>query len=312
MDVLSQALTAARTGHPVSYRVDCRPPWGRAFPSVPGVGFHVVLEGSVWLIARTGRPVPLGVGDVVVFPHGHGHAMADRPDTPLLPMSYVPEAVPDDDRRTTAVGPDGSGAGGAGAAMLCGMYRLTRERAHPLLAGLPEMIHLPARLGRHNHLRSTIDLLADELRRPGPGSHVATTALIDLLLVHLLRGWYESTSTAGWAAALTDPAVSAALRAIHAEPARPWKVEGLAALSGVSRASFARRFKDLTSQGPLSYVTWWRLTLAANLLRGTDAPIATVARQVGYTSEFAFANAFKREYGTAPGRYRRPEGAEGA
>ncbi|MEV4352675.1 AraC family transcriptional regulator [Actinoplanes sp. NPDC049596] len=306
MDVLSQALVAARTGHPTSYRVECRRPWGRVFPAVPGAGFHVILEGSAWVMPTTGQPVSLSVGDVVVFPHGHPHAMADHPDTPLRPMPYVPETTLDTEQGSTTVGPDGSGPGTIGAVMLCSMYGFTRERPHPLLAGLPDMIHLPAQLGQDNHLRPTIDLLAGELRQARPGSHAAITALIDLLLVQLLRSWYEGAAETGWAAALKDPSVSAALRAIHAEPARHWKVEDLGALTGTSRAAFARRFKHLISQGPLGYLTWWRMTLAADLLRRTDAPIAAVARQVGYTSEFAFANAFKREYGMAPGRYRRP------
>ena len=75
--------------------------------------------------------------------------------------------------------------------------------------------------------------------------------------------------------------------------------------AGLSRAAFARRFAALVGQPPLTYLTWWRMTLAARLLRSGDAPLATVARKVGYTSEFAFANAFKREYGLAPGGFRR-------
>jgi AraC-like DNA-binding protein len=51
------------------------------------------------------------------------------------------------------------------------------------------------------------------------------------------------------------------------------------------------------------------MTLAARLLREGDAPLATVARKVGYTSEFAFAHAFKREYGLAPGGFRRSTSA---
>jgi AraC-like DNA-binding protein len=60
----------------------------------------------------------------------------------------------------------------------------------------------------------------------------------------------------------------------------------------------------LTSRPPLAYLSWWRMTLAARLLRDSDAPLSSLAKQTGYTSEYAFANAFKREYGIAPGRYR--------
>lgn len=72
----------------------------------------------------------------------------------------------------------------------------------------------------------------------------------------------------------------------------------------MSRSAFARRFALLAGRPPLAYLSWWRMTLAARLLRESDAPLSAVARQTGYTSEYAFANAFKREFGIAPGRYR--------
>lgn len=109
----------------------------------------------------------------------------------------------------------------------------------------------------------------------------------------------------GWASALNDPFTTAALQAIHRDPARPWTVATLAAEAGLSRAPFARRFATLLGQPPLTYLTWRRMTTAARLLQESDAPLSAIAAEVGYTSEFAFANAFKRQHGTAPGRYRR-------
>jgi AraC-like DNA-binding protein len=93
--------------------------------------------------------------------------------------------------------------------------------------------------------------------------------------------------------------------AMHGDPARPWTVGELAARTGLSRSAFARRFTALVGRPPLTYLGWWRMTMAAKRLRESDAPLSVVAKQIGYTSEFAFANAFKREYGIAPGRYRR-------
>ncbi|WP_370457885.1 helix-turn-helix transcriptional regulator [Actinoplanes sp. OR16] len=92
---------------------------------------------------------------------------------------------------------------------------------------------------------------------------------------------------------------------MHRDPAHPWTVATLAAEGQLSRAPFARRFTALVGRPPLSYLTWWRMTTAARLLRQDDTPLSAISSKVGYTSEFAFANAFKRQYGTAPGRYRR-------
>jgi AraC-like DNA-binding protein len=192
---------------------------------------------------------------------------------------------------------------------LCGAYQLDPARAHPLLRDLPEVLHLPARLGHHAELRAAVDLLGAELQRPRLGADALIAALLDLLLLYLLRSWFDeqpaSGTATGWAAALRDPAIGAAIHAIHRDPARPWTVESLGAHVGLSRAAFARRFTTLVGQPPLAYLTWWRMTSAARLLVDSDAPLAAVAARVGYTSEFAFATAFKRHVGTPPGTYRR-------
>jgi AraC-like DNA-binding protein len=198
---------------------------------------------------------------------------------------------------------------GAETVLLCGAYQLDRSRSHPLLDDLPEVIHLPARLGHQPSLRAAVDLLCSELEQPRPGADITVPALLDVLLLLILRTWLHQRppgqAATGWAAVLNDPAITAALRGIHGDLARPWTVQDLAAQAGLSRAAFARRFTALAGQPPLAYLTWWRLTTAARLLRHSDAPLSTVATQIGYTSEYAFANAFKREYGIAPGRYRR-------
>nr|WP_246001678.1 helix-turn-helix transcriptional regulator [Allorhizocola rhizosphaerae] len=127
-----------------------------------------------------------------------------------------------------------------------------------------------------------------------------------MLLLFVLRAWFDEQPDArgGWAAVLRDPAIVAALEGIHREPARAWTVEELARLAGLSRSAFAKRFTALVGRPPLAYLTWWRMTTAARLLRSSDTSLRAVAAKAGYASEFAFAKAFKREYGTAPGRYR--------
>lgn len=80
-----------------------------------------------------------------------------------------------------------------------------------------------------------------------------------MLLLHVLRAWLDDRAAAehptGWAAALADPPVSAALRAVHDEPRRAWTVEELGARAGLSRSAFARRFAALVGRPPLAYLT---------------------------------------------------------
>jgi AraC-like DNA-binding protein len=312
VDVLSDVIAVMRTGQPRSARVTWHAPWAQRFASVPGsAGFQVILQGPCWLVPPDTDPMPLAPGDVVFLPHGRGHTLADNPST----RPTAPACDPNDpqflERHTTDTVGAPAGADAPASVTLCGAYQLDPARAHPLLRDLPELIHLPAHLGRHPELRATVDLLATELQIPRLGTDAVIPALLDTLLLYILRTWFEEQpargTATGWAAALSDPATTAALQAMHHDPARPWTVATLAAEAGLSRAPFARRFTGFLGQPPLSYLTWWRMTTAARLLRESDAPLSLIAGKVGYASEFAFAHAFKRQYGTAPGRYRRVE-----
>ncbi|MGI5526418.1 AraC family transcriptional regulator [Streptomyces syringium] len=298
MDVLSDAVAALRTGRPYSALSGRHGRWRTDIEPFAGAGFHVVLRGSCLMLPQGGgEPITLAAGDVVFLPHGTPHALIgcdDPADTPSDTVA-VPCAAPQADPSHAPL------------VLLCGAYRLDQTRAHPLLADFPEVIHLPAHHGRHPALRATVTLLGDELQSPGQGTDATLPALLDLLLIYLMRAWFDERSArpgTGWCRALADPAIGAALRTVHDDPARPWTVADLAGRAGLSRAAFARRFTTLVGRPPLTYLTWWRLTLAASLLRESDAPLAAVAQRVGYTSQFAFATAFKRAYGVSAGRYR--------
>lgn len=311
MDILTEALGSMRTGSPASVRTEGRAPWGLRLPPVAGAGFHVVLYGTCWLIpledasgggpARP-EPIALSTGDVIFLRDGRGHILADHPATAAeeeRPEQYCPGSP----IGTVTVGGDGPRT-----SLLCGNYHLDQGRPHPLVRQLPEVIHLQTRHGHHPELSAAVQLLGAELENPRIGSDGIVPALIDSLLLYILRAWFEARPAAaaeGWAAALGDPAVAPALAAVHDDPSAPWTVEALAGRAGLSRAAFARRFTALVGEPPMAYLTRWRMTTAAELLRGSDAPLAAVATRTGYASEFAFAKAFKRAYGLAPGVYRR-------
>jgi AraC-like DNA-binding protein len=306
LDILTEVLASMRTGRPMSVRTTGRAPFGLRLPPVAGAGFHVVLSGTCWLVpledAAPQPSLPLGPGDVVFLRDGRGHILADHPDTPAE-VERESQFSPGSPLGTVTVGGDGPRTN-----LLCGNYHLDQARPHPLVRQLPEIIHLPANPVRHPELASAIQLLRAELEQPRPGSAGIVPALIDSLLLYILRAWLEQGPAAqarGWAAALGDRAVAPALAAIHEKPGAQWTVEALAARAGLSRAAFARRFNDLVGEPPMAYLTRWRMTTAARLLRESEVPLSTVAARTGYGSEYAFAKAFKREYGQAPGGYRR-------
>ncbi|MFE1313565.1 AraC family transcriptional regulator [Streptomyces sp. NPDC058755] len=298
MDVVSDAISAVRAGRPSSNRLRVRGSWSVRLAPYEGAGFHVVLSGACRLVPDGGGdPVSLGTGDVVLLPHGAGHVLADR----AAGAAEVRRAVPFEEVRDTDVGLPGSGTG---VELLCGKYRLDRSRTHPLLAELPQVVHLPHRVGDHPELRTAVDLLARELDERRPGSCLALPSLLDLLLIYMVRAWMAGAETGAWPAVLNDPVTTAALRALHSDPAAPWTADRLAAEAGVSRATLSRRFTSLVGRPPMAYLTWWRLTMAATRLRDSDVPLATVARETGYGSPYALSHAFSREFGITPGRYR--------
>ncbi|CAK7284044.1 cupin domain-containing protein [Streptomyces misionensis] len=299
MDVVSDAISAVHLGHPWSHRLRTSESWCARLDPYDGAGFYVVLKGRCWLLTDSSAPLPLGVGDAVLLPHGTGHVIADFPvDAAAAKKKAVPfeQWLVETESRTQSDSCE--------TEVLCGKYWLDCSRMHPLMAELPEVVHLPSRVGSHLELRAAIDLLAGELDEMRPGSCVALPSLLDLLLVYMIRAWMTEAPSGAWPRVLGDPVVAAALRALHSDPAAPWSNDRLAAEAGVSRPTLARRFTTLVGRPPMAYLTWWRVIRAATLLRDTSDTLATIAGRVGYGSPYALSHAFQREFGTTPGRYR--------
>jgi AraC-like DNA-binding protein len=198
--------------------------------------------------------------------------------------------------RTWGNDPDGS------AMMLSGTYQFDGEVSRRLLAALPAMLVLPDDAGDS----PLIALLGAEIVKDEPGQEAVLDRLLDLLLIAVLRTWLSrpEAQAPAWYQAYGDPVVGRALRMLHNNPAHPWTVATLAAEIGVSRAALARRFTELVGEPPMTFLTGWRLALAADLLREPDATVGAVARQVGYGSPFALSTAFKRVRGISPRQHR--------
>jgi AraC-like DNA-binding protein len=154
-------------------------------------------------------------------------------------------------------------------------------------------------------LAGAVALVRTELTADRPGTSMVLDRLLDVLLVGCLRAlWAQQLRPPIWAGVPQDPAVGAALRALHTRPEHPWTVAELAREAALSRAALARRFAAEVGSPPLTYLTDWRMRLAREALMEEGGTLASVARQIGYASEYAFAAAFKREVGDAPGRWR--------
>lgn len=295
MDLVSKVVRAARVGTPGSRVIRQYDSQGIRFSAFEGTGFHVVLRGTCWLLSEDQDPVGLEPGDVVLVTSGAPHG-----------LSRVPCAL--HDLPSMAVRPAAPRPGPFDFEFLCGVYQFQQGRTPQYFRALPDLITLSPDYDRSPRTRALIDLLSAETSEADLGAAAALPALLDLILIHVLRQWHEQQGSAEWPRT-DDPEIAAALREIHKYPQRRWTVTRLSDVVGLPRTVFTRRFTEGVGRPPMSYLTSWRLSLGARALRETDATLATIAREVGYSTEFAFSGAFTREYGVSPGRFRRSTAA---
>jgi AraC-like DNA-binding protein len=266
-------------------RLELLSPWAFCVPDSVSTALHVVLQGACWLVPKAGLPpLRLGRGDLVLLGHGTGHVLADDASFP----------------------PAGLGRNGRRSLLVSGGYPV--KCPLPLLASLPEVVLVPVDRCRERGVRAIVDLLGAELEKDRPGAGTVVPALADALLPLVVRAWLDDCAEAPHLdplETLSDLEIAGALERIHAEPERAWTITALAREVVLSRSAFAHRFTRAVGEPPHAYLVHWRMTVAGRLLRESDLSLAEVAHHVGYASEFAFAKAFKRDYGIAPGGYRR-------
>ena len=299
-DTLTHVLTALKGDCQVYWYNQLDTPWGLTLPPSEFAYFHV-LERGEGIIKLKGESAvrPVTSGDLVILPHGGGHAIADSArTTPQSLDEFIRLAAEGsfDDTNTTAT------------RLICGKFQFENTALNPLLPLLPAVIHIPGQGSKTDEwLGWTLKLLAFEARRPRAGSKEIISRLTGVIFIQVMRTWLEQQPEArgGWFQALRDPQIAAALAAIHRDPSRQWSVASLAEESGMSRSSFAARFTSLLGVPPLTYLNDWRLHLAAGLLKRGHLIVSQVAEQVGYGSETSFSKAFKRRFSVAPGVYRR-------
>jgi AraC-like DNA-binding protein len=304
-DVLGRILELTRLRGSIYCQTSARAPWGLRFDESPDAYFHLVTSGTCWIVAG-GQKLQLVPGDVILLPHGAEHSLADLPTSRCLALSDWLKRRKSN-RRTSQLG-NGTGAE---TQVLCGVYVFdVSGPRHPVLRLLPRLVHVPATRARaHNELAGTVASLSQEYENSGLGASVIVSRLLDVLFVQILRAWVEQQPRghSGWLGALRDTTIARALSLLHADLSRAWQVEELAKKLGTSRPVLARRFVAEVGVPPVAYLTQARMQAAAHLLRESDASLPSIAKAVGYTSEFAFNRAFRRELGAPPGTYRKSE-----
>jgi AraC-like DNA-binding protein len=242
--------------------------------------------------------------------HGAAYTVASSPDADCIDlMDYwhargLPLLVAGE-RQAAPISGLELGQGEKVGRMMILAFLLQAADSNPLLRSLPRMIHLQGSAsGMFPWMNSMLEFLVSEDTANRAG-YVATAAhLSNLIFTSFIRAHALSVpgESSGWLQGLADRRIRQALVSMHARPGEHWTTESLAEEAGMSRHTFGRRFTRLVGQSPIDYLIDLRMQVAAEHLRAGN-PVARVAEAVGYQSERAFREVFRRRFGVPPLRY---------
>lgn len=293
-DVLGAVLGELRFSSAAYRWIEMASPFRLVFDR-PGLrGVHLIAAGACELVLSDGTVTALRRGDTVILPRGDDHEL--RAGRAAAVTRGFELAARTEGARLRVGSPE--------VVIVCGAF-VAGDPDHPALRGLPRVLHVPGDGERPPPwLVPYVEALRQEAFDGGPGSDVVMARLSDALIARALRHHGLVTEHPGWLAGLRDPHLAAALGALHAEPGRPWTLAALAAAARLSRTAFAARFTAAVGEAPMAYLRSLRLHRARRLLRDERLTVAAVAARVGYTSDVAFAAAFRREMGVPPAQWR--------
>ena len=304
MDPLSDVLSLLRPRSAISAGLDAGGDWAIQFPPHEGIKFNAVMRGACWVrVEGDAAPQRIEAGDCFLLTRGRPFVFAtDLSLSPIESPTIYDRAV------------DGIATcnGGGDFFLIGGRFSFDGDHAGMLFDTLPAVVHVHDASNQAAVLRWALEQLATELKAGAPGGTLMADHLAQIMLLQVLRLWLATGTQkpSGWLGALSDPRLAKTLGAMHAEPGRRWTLAELAGLAGMSRTTFAERFRAAVGQPPVDYLIHWRKRLAADRLRRTTESAASIAFSIGYDSEAAFSTAFRRAMGHSPGRYRRSTQAQ--
>lgn len=306
MDALSRLLSLYPLRTALDVHCHFGAPWVLDEPAVAhGIApYHLVVSGTARLDCALQKNVALEAGDIVVFPKGAAHRIYTDDPALALPAHAVSQ--------TQLITHKSNGGAGPVTDLLCGRFEFNTERGNALLEALPEFI-LVRSAGREDFagLRALMTMLKVETERMRPGANAVVSQLSSALFALLIRAWLEQAgSMPGLFAVLAEPRLQAALQGMLAAPEKPWSLEDMAAACHMSRATFARLFRQAAGTTPATLLMQTRMAQAAAWLTQGRRAVADIGEAVGYQSEAAFNRVFKRRFGMGPGQYRRSLRAE--
>lgn len=279
LEVLSDILQAMRVEGSVYFCDMLEAPWVKDFSATTTASFHLVRRGECRVHTEEG-PDFLGPGDLIFLSAGVDHQLS----------SY--SAGGEKNREIP------------GTMLLCGYCEFDESIVNPLLRLFPRMTIIRSEeLTKHSWLRGTLDQLGTEYLSQSPGAELVVNKLTEVVLIELIRINFGREKQSPFLNALGDKAISKALALLHSKPEQAWTLDLLASEVALSRAAFARRFKNLIGQGMFQYLTELRVQKAKELLLSTQLPVADIAQRMGYESDISFVKTFKKYCGMTPRQY---------
>jgi len=314
MDALSDLLRVVRLAGGVFLHAEFSAPWCVASQVEPEdcrpvladpariISFHYVVDGRLLLQAGGAAPVEVRGGSIVLLPRNDAHVLAS--DLRLKPVKSHPLVQTDPGGGLARIR---YGGGGETTRIVCGFVG-TDSQCNPLMDALPSTLVLDLN-GKPacEWISTSFRYAAEEVAAARAGAATVLAKLSELMFVEAIRCYLETlpADRRGWLAGLRDPAVGRALALMHTQLTRAWTAEELAREVFLSRSAFAERFTTLLGEPPMTYLTRWRMQVAAQQLRETHRSVAEIAADVGYESDIAFARAFKREFSLSPAQWRK-------
>lgn len=303
MKVVEQLLAGLRFRGSLYFSAAFNSPWSVRVPAHRRTArVHLLIKGQCWISEKANSDfVCLDAGDCAIVTDGREHFLRDRPERPATAVHGLP--AQDHEHHELAGLRD---PGQNEVELFCGYILFDSLATHALAAALPSILVVrreQAAVSAQFH-----SLIASIRSKSGPGKigfRLILARLAEVLFIEAIATWLSSTSpSSGLLAALSDPNVGRALRAMHQRPDRRWTVKKLAEEAGQSRSSFAMHFGEFMGVGPIEYLGSWRLGVACRMLTESEFSIDHIAKATGYASTSSFTRAFRKSLGTNPRRYR--------
>ena len=299
MDVLSSILDSVKLKAVVYQRARFTTQWGVQVAQDSNSQFWRLVKGTCYVIVPGEEIIKMKVGDFVFVPNGSAHQICSKPGTICMPAGHYVKGVQNkkpafqgDEEETIVIG---------------GHFEFNSSTQHPFLTSLPRVIRIDnTNIELSLWMQNIASFMNEEVCGEKLGSKVILGRLAEILFILIIRSYLERADIEeGFLMALKDERISNSLKVMHQQPEKEWTLHQLAASAGMSRSLYAREFKRLAGETPLSYLTNWRILKAKEFLLDGKKNIIQVAGDVGYQSEAAFNRIFKSKVGETPASYRR-------